>query len=521
VPGPRATSPFAKYAIVAILALGAALRLWGIGGGLPLHPNLDEPHIMDRAFQMMKTGNFDPQGFYDYPTLPMYMSAAVMSVRFLDGAQHHEWRTLNDVWSGQFYLWCRAAIALLSVLTIYIVYRAGIRWGSAAAIVAALLMAVQPQLTQYAHYVLADSPMTFFVALAMLLSLCAAETGLWTWFLCAGIAAGLATATKYNGALAILMPLAALVALPSDSALRWRTAAALAVIAGAVAGFVIAAPYTVLNLPAFLNGFGDLLSKYPPPAEGKYDIYLKHIRTVFVPPSIGSDYYLSRIAATPGFLLLLAGGITIAVQMRARQTRAAAFAILLFPVAYFWFVSNQGGVSMTFDRYQQAIWPALSIWFGVGVIFVRDLVTGPRGSAARRRIVLAVLLSTLLVPAYHAYAEAQSLAEVQTAELAGQWLLDHVRKGAEPVVVESDWIHLPPVLKSGNTNSLIGAPIEAYRAQGAVYLVTCSCETEKYFDRPEQHPAEVAAYKRIYAATDVVAAFSRPGESTFTILRIR
>src|SRR5438045_1835951 len=79
------------------------------GARLPYKVNVDEPQILNRSFDMMKGGRFDPKGFFDYPTLTMYVNAAVMSVRFLEGAQNHEWRSLDDVrvWSGRFVLWCR------------------------------------------------------------------------------------------------------------------------------------------------------------------------------------------------------------------------------------------------------------------------------------------------------------------------------------------------------------------------------------------------------------------------------
>ena len=70
-------------------------------------------------------------------------------------------------------------------------------------------MAVMPAHVRESHYVLADVPTAFFTTLTFLLSLRAAErptTGAFAW---AGAAVGLAASCKYNGSVAIVMPLLA------------------------------------------------------------------------------------------------------------------------------------------------------------------------------------------------------------------------------------------------------------------------------------------------------------------------
>jgi 4-amino-4-deoxy-L-arabinose transferase-like glycosyltransferase len=357
--------------------------------------------------------------------------------------------------------------------------------------------------------------MTFFVAVAMLLSLCAAESGRWSWFLMAGAAAGLAAGTKYNGAVALVMPLVAALALPSGSAVRVRLTAITAVVGGAAAAFLLAAPYTVLNLPAFLNGFGNLLSQYPPQTEGKYTLYFNHICIALAPE--GMRHYGLYAAAAPALLLLLAGFVMLVAQLRARATRVRAFVVLLFPPVYFWFVSNQGGPSMAFERYQLALWPALAIWFGIGVIAIRDLIAGPHTSTQRRRIVLGVLLSVLVVPAYHAVSIDQSMHRLHTAQQAGDWIVRNVRPN-ERVMIGTDWMQLPPRLVHDNGNGLIRESIDAYKARGVVYLVASS----DYFTGNPADPADdLNGYRRIFDATNAVATFSRPGEPTYTILKIK
>ena len=97
----------------------------------------------------------------------------------------------------------------LAAATVLIVYHIGMRWGARHALLAAGLMAVLPLHVRYSHFVLTDTPLTFFVALTFLLSLLAHERATLGSFAAAGVAAGLAAATKYNGGIALLMPVIA------------------------------------------------------------------------------------------------------------------------------------------------------------------------------------------------------------------------------------------------------------------------------------------------------------------------
>ena len=171
-----------------------------------------------------------------------------------------------------------------------LVYRIGMRWGARHAALAAGLMAVMPLHVRESHYVLTDVPVTFFVTLTLLLTLAAHERERAASFAWAGAAAGLAAATKYPGALVLVVPLIAVwMTLGTKPS---RLVASLAVLGGAAAAFLVAAPYTILDLPAFLNGYAHLAGYYTPKrlAEPAWLTYYKH---------------LSRSMDWPAFLLLL------------------------------------------------------------------------------------------------------------------------------------------------------------------------------------------------------------------------
>src|SRR4051812_41421720 len=201
---------------------------------------------------MMRGGSLHPH-FFDYPGLYIYVQLVVAIVRFIAGAIAGEWTSLAEASTSAFYLWGRAVTAAFGVATVLLVYQIGMRWGGRHALLAAGLMAVLPLHVRYSHYVLTDTPLTFFVTLTFLLSLVAHERNTLRAFAWAGAAAGLAAATKYNGGIALLMPLLACwMTVPARPS---RRAAAAAAVAACGAAFLIGAPYTLLDLPGFLNAF--------------------------------------------------------------------------------------------------------------------------------------------------------------------------------------------------------------------------------------------------------------------------
>jgi 4-amino-4-deoxy-L-arabinose transferase-like glycosyltransferase len=499
------------------MALAAGLRFWTIGRGLPYSVGADEPDIMIRVLHMLQTGDFNPHGFFDYPTLTFYEQLIVAGARFITGAVRGEWITLAQIWPGDFYLWARSLNALLSIATVYVAYRAARRWTPMTALVAALALAVQPQLVREAHFALTDTPLTFFIALTMLLSLCACEAGRLRWFLLAGVAAGLAAATKYNGGTAILMPLAATLRVGE---LRSRTLAVLGVVLGAAAAFLVGAPYSIIDLPGFLNGFAALIQHYNQeraPGDPASLIYLKHIADWFSVITPGGHLY--RITSWPALALCGLGALSLLVGALRPSRLPESLIVLVFPFAYFWFISNH---SLVFARYAMPVLPAMCLAFGRGVDVIWSRLPGWLPQLRHRRIALAAMLLTLAPAAWQAFGFDVDRRQASTTELTAAWLVDHVQPD-ESVMIESSAIALPPTVRAANTLRLISEPIDAYREKGVTYLVSTSSETDKYFRQPDRFPNQVASYKALLQGTTIAMTFSptkdRPGP-TWQILRV-
>jgi 4-amino-4-deoxy-L-arabinose transferase-like glycosyltransferase len=172
-------------ALGAIVALGAVLRAWGIGYGLPhTLTRPDEEMVAARALAMLQTGRLDPVTFF-YPSLFVYLDAAALRAWLAVGVWLGRYRGLDDFLVGMLrgplvhFLLARALSAAFGTGTVVVAYFLGRRAGSGrpAGLLAALAVATCYLHARDAHFAKADVLMGFFVALALLFAARAAEGG--------------------------------------------------------------------------------------------------------------------------------------------------------------------------------------------------------------------------------------------------------------------------------------------------------------------------------------------------------
>lgn len=494
-----------RFGLAAVLITAALLRFWSLGHGVPYALGVDEPEIMERATGMMRSGDFHPH-FFDYPSLYIYAQFALSVVRFLAGAVAGSWGSLDAAPTSEFYVWGRALTALLGVATVFVVFQIGMRWGARHALLAAGLMAVHPQHVRESHYVLTDVPLTFFVAVTLLLSLRATERGTVAAFVWTGVAAGLATATKYNGALVLVIPL---IACLMSTAVRSRLAAALSIFGSALMAFLLAAPYTVLDLPAFLNAFarltGDYRSAIAPP-EPVWRTYLKHLRNGFGYPAV---------------LLALAGMLLGLLRLARGPGRARWAMVIVFPLLYFSFVSGQ---RIAFARYLLPIVPCLCILAAAAVVSGVSLLRRyeiPR--APRTALITALTVAALLPPALNAFGFNRMIGRTSTAALAYEWVRKNVPKDAV-IVQESRNLLLADYPNARIVSHLRRSTYDDYLSQNVQYLIASSQSHREYFAAPERFPGEYADYRRIFDQCEELARFTpseeHPG-SELIVFKVR
>jgi 4-amino-4-deoxy-L-arabinose transferase-like glycosyltransferase len=483
------------FTLAIIIVVAALLRFLALGSGIPFNIGVDEPEIMSRVVQMMRTGDFNPH-FFDYPGLYFYLQLGVAVLRFLVGATTGEWNTLDQVDTPDFYLWGRALTALLGTLTVVLVYRVGMRWGARHAALAAGLMAVMPLHVRESHYILTDVPVTFFVTLTLLLTLGAHERERATSFAWAGAAAGLAAATKYPGALVIVVPLIAVwMTLGTKPS---RLIASLAVLGGAAAAFLIAAPYTILDLPAFLNGYAHLAGYYARKrlAEPAWVTYYKH---------------LSRSMDWPAFLLLLGGLGLGAVRAIRGPGRVRWTVTIVFPLLYYYFLSGQ---TLVFGRYLLPLLPFVCVLAAAGTVSGVSLLRRfdiPR--APRTAVIAALTAAALLPPAWQSLNFIRTIARTSTVEQAYDWILSSVPKGSSIVIETQALLLSPKAYKARNVpqlvlDSRVPSDYDAYVKDGVDYIVASSQKYGDALTRPKDLPDLHGAYSRLFEQSQEVIRFT-------------
>lgn len=498
--------PATVWLIVAI-AGGALLRFWALGSGLPYSPGVDEPAVMDRVVHMLRTGDFNPH-FFDYPGLIFYLHVPLACLKFLHGAANGAWLTLDQTQPVEFLRWGRALTAILGTATIFVVHQIGMRWGARHALLAAALFAFLPMHVRESHYVLTDVPMTFFVALAMLQTLRASEKPTMLAFALAGAAAGLATGTKYNGGLALLLPVMA--AWSTLHAPMPRVVLVCVSIASWAVAFLVVAPYTILDLPNFLNAFAYLFTFFRPRnefAEPGWLVYLKHLRLTL---------------GWPASLLLVGGMCMAAVRAIKGPGRLRWGLVFVFPVLYIWYIADR---HLIYGRYLLPVLPFVSVVASAAVVSGVSLLRRfaiPR--AARTTLIVALTVAALLPPLQTSISWVREAGRPSTKDAFWIWFEANVPKDAPVVFEQFDIRPTARYRKIEYVSRLTDRTYDDYKNAGVRFLVASSSVYNQVLNDPRARPDLAGAYNDIFGrgreAVRVSPTDRRPGPE-FRVIEIR
>jgi 4-amino-4-deoxy-L-arabinose transferase-like glycosyltransferase len=423
--------------LLGIIALAAALRLYGVSWGLP--DVFEEAIPLREAWKMWGWGpnsglDLNPH-FFNYPSLTIYCQFAGQGVLYLGmrlwGAVDStiEYAALYAADRTPFMIMGRLINILFGVATVWILYRVCRRIVSASAsCFAAFVLAISTFHIQKSQMVEVDIPLTFFCTLALWFIIRIAEVPSWRNHLLAGVTIGLAVSTKYTAAL-LVIPLLVSHALSGGYSIekgksrRGRKSGwvNLAAAGGAVAvTFLVTSPFILLDAPTFLE---HLSLERLHMREGHFGVETSG--TAF--------YYLrslsERTLGWPLLVLSAAGLVYRAVWKRKRP----ALVLASFAVAYSIAVASW---AMKADRY---LLPLLPIAMVFAAVAMDDILSIPRIAAARpplRVIAAAVLLLIAVAPLAAAYPAHMSRYAPDTRTLAREWIEANIPPGAF-IVTES------------------------------------------------------------------------------------
>jgi len=447
----------AMLALAAVIVAGFALRVANLGSGIPYAVGIDEPAIMTTVVRILKSGSYNPH-FFEYPTGYVYVQLGTAVLNFLVGAMRHSWKAVEQVGPSDFYLWGRFVTAAIGTATIALVYRAGLRWSPGAGLAAAGLLAVMPLHVRESHFVLTDVPMTCAVVVTLLLSLRASERPTLGAFLAAGAAAGLAAGIKYNALVALAMPLAAALAVDRTRSLS-RVVALLAAAAACVAAFFATTPFALIDLPAFLNGFGTQAAAFTPrpqSSEASWIIYAKHLRQAF---------------GWPAALLGVAGLVITIFRASAGPGRVKWVLLLVFPAVYFYLINGWGYM---FARYALPVVPFIAIWAAIALDWLTGRLAVPAMPAAARRAAAVIAILAMVPGALGSVQFVRAHGTRTTQALAWAWMKKSIWPNSM-ILSEARGLDLPAErYRSETVASVAGRDPEALVAAGVEWVVLSS-----------------------------------------------
>lgn len=337
--------------------------------------------------------------FFAYGSLPLYVIKCVTAVlgNFRQSLRGYD----ASIFAG------REISAFLGAMTAVLLGMLGARlYGRRVGLLAGVLMAAAVLHVQNSHFATSDVPLTFLVLLALFFLVRVVESGNFRHYAGAGIAAGLAVATKFS-ALPIFLAIGIAVLY------RWivegrtsrtvlRGAALLLFVA---IGFFVGQPYAILDFQAFRN---DIVEQSRMVRHAGIFPYTNQY--IGVPKYV---YDLGQMVVWGmGPLLGLAAVVgTVRCCLETVRRRRIAEVILLAWVLPFFVIT--GSFDVKFPRYLLPIYPFLILWGAAGL-----------ASWAARSRVGKVAMATVLV-----------------ATLA--WLAAFMRIYTRPhtVVTASEWFY--------------------------------------------------------------------------------
>ena len=438
--------PMAKFTasslpLVCVLLLALALRVWGLTWGLPsathyfsYHP--DESVVLEKSSLVMNVfaGRLLPH-FYNYGSLQLYLVCFANTLAALAGYVDIAPKNFS-VWYPQWakmYLIGRCLTVGMGVGTVWTTYALGARlWGRRAGLVAALILAVTPLHAQQSHFLTVDVPATFWVMLSLLWSvrLVTDDPKPFKAALCAGVFAGLATATKYNMALAVLPLLAASYTASPSRFGRVAACCGVGLSASALA-FCLGCPGSLLETGS-LSETGTFL----------HDVHFEavHVQNrddpTFRDTGNGFVYHITHnLDAGLGLPLLIFALLSIGYALYRRERGDGLLAAFALP--YYVLISL---AAVRYARYTIPLLPVLALWAG------RMLADGFRlKRSVLQRLAVAGGAAVLLATLVNGASLVSAMVGPDTRDQALVWLNFYAKSPARIGFAVQPWFGTAPV----------------------------------------------------------------------------
>ncbi|MFZ1220374.1 MAG: glycosyltransferase family 39 protein [Chthoniobacterales bacterium] len=510
-PAPELRRPESKDRVLwlVLIALAALLRLGPIASGLPYIDYVDEGYVLHQATDLLNKRTFDT-GWYGYPSLPAYLTAGALIAeggiyRYLhghsfrsdlpqeEGGQINRRDNYDIISPPELIIAGRLVAACLSLGTVLLAGGIATRLGGrAAGLLAILITAVCPALVARASNVIVDTFATFFALLALYCCerLWSKSNNSWEGAiaLAAGMAAGLAFASKYTAGAVFVPIILLLCALSASKAGRVRLS--LWASLGLFLGIALGAPAVIFKLRTVVQNVAGIAANY---------------RIITSSPGyLGQSVSASEL----GWPLAIAGCAGFWLMLRRKSTRSTAigwgvFALVL--LALF--------VGRPFQPFRNLLPLVPPFCIAAAIAFSALIGWARQGARPRRRLVLTVALISagavsLALPSFR---QVQGrLAQRDSRVQAIDWLHQNAAREEtvlgirELAILPAEWKRIaarPTVVSLFEASDLL-------ERQPFDYIVTGDFDL-RYATDPASSSAHLARWKENLSRMPVQAVFGQ------------
>ena len=484
------------YALILITALGAGLRLYGRGWGLPLLLHPDEWQIVDGAMYMIREHTFlPPEEIFQWPGhLMMYMSLVLYKL-YAAVKLHMPVELVYEQNPAVLYLLSRYISIFFGTVSIVLIFLIMEKIKKNSGVIAALITAVFPVYVIHSQYASADIPL-LCVMLAM--ALCGVrylEKSSVKNLLLMSFFTGLAVTVKYSAA-ALCLGIALVVTMESLRQKSWKLFFGHGLIAAAA--FVL---FTFLCSPALFIKYKAVIEFLFWQADHDHmgmesQGFLKNL-----------VYYVRTFLDNAGkeFAAFLILGAAVILKERKRQATAGIGFLLIYWVCL-------SCLNFYWIRWGIPIYAAFIMIGSAGVLeaagFVRKWLTG--GWVKQAAAVLITAFTTVVFLGMTALMAVELFSQVldDSQQVAARYCQEHqitrenaVSDGVDSLDTEGVALFDQFVIRDDRL-------MVKGEYRNREYLVMNSNVWGRYFSSPEKFGKEIEIYNRIFDEFELVREYS-------------
>lgn len=495
-------------ALAVVLGIALALRLWGVGFGLPYLYHPDEPSKIRTAVNMLHSGDLNPH-YFKKPTLQIYFTAAAGEAYYLFGRTVGWFDGIRDVhqavWltggvghidAPGFIVLSRLITVAFGVASVAMLFLIGTQLtrDRTIGLLAAAMLAVSPAHVASSRYIHPDVPMLFFLLVVVWACQRILAHGRWRDYALAGVACGLATGSKYNGVFAIALPIIAYFVTDKSAHNKDRKLALTFVLAPLA--FLATTPYALIDWETFV---GNILIETIHYANGH-------------PGMEGGTpaWYTHYLLLHEGPIVLLAL-VQMARCLGQPKRAPGTMFLMLFPLIYFVIIAS---VPVRNEQTLLPVIPFLCVFAAMGLADFFRWMTRQRNermSIAFSPIMGLVAAALLALPLARTVRANARLTAIDSRETARVWLKENLPKSSRVMVESYTTFVDPAVFKVRAERFLCVHEPSWYFDRGVEYFVFGEQAFGRFFSDRERYPEEVAGYEKLFRSLTLVKTLTDGG----------